>query len=90
MPRKQRYTADQVVQAIRGTKGFLTLAAKRLGCTLRTLENYANRYESVKEAVRENKETMLDIAEGKLFEQIQDSNMTAIIFFLKNKGKGRG
>jgi hypothetical protein len=90
MSKKQRYTANQVATAIREARGFLSIAAQRLGCDYSTVWRYSQRYESVQKAIDENREKMKDIAEAKLFEQIQASNMTAIIFYLKCLAKDRG
>ena len=38
----------------------------------------------------DQKEAILDFAESKLKQEINDGNITAIIFFLKTKGKIRG
>lgn len=90
MAGKEKFTAKQMVEALKSTRGFVSLAASRLKCSVRTVQNYVERYPSVKQAKEEAREMMIDIAEGKLYEQIQQDNMTAIIFFLKCQGKKRG
>lgn len=42
------------------------------------------------EAVEDIKESMIDLAESKLMELVKEKNITAIIFFLKTRGKDRG
>lgn len=86
----EKYTAEQVIQAVRKNKGILTLAARDLGCTRQTLHNYVNRYTTVADEVSSQREGLLDLAEGKLFEQVNAGNITAIIFTLKTLGKHRG
>lgn len=87
---KPRYTPQEVADALIEGGGFITRAARSLGCTSNTVRNYINRHAKCREAVQEARERMLDTAEGKLFQQILDGNMTAIIFYLKTQGKGRG
>ncbi len=90
MSKKRDQTAARIIGAVKEYKGLLTLAAVKAGVNYKTLWRYTQDYPSVAEAVKESKEFMLDVAEGKLFKAIQDGNMTAIIFFLKTKGKSRG
>ena len=68
----------------------MTLAAAKAGIKYRTLWQYGKEFPEIREAMDEAKESMLDFAEGKLYEAIRDGNMTAIIFYLKTKGKARG
>ncbi len=86
----KRYTADEVAQAIRDAGGFLTLAAKNLGCSRVTVWRYCRDYAACKEAQEDSRERMKDVAEGKLFGLINSGNVTAIIFYLKTQAKDRG
>ncbi|HXG94128.1 MAG TPA: hypothetical protein VNN73_17425 [Blastocatellia bacterium] len=90
MAGKQKYTPDQVIEAIRKTKGLVTLAAKSLGCDPDTIRNYARRYKSVSAAIREQRESVTDIAEASLFTAIQQGCAWAVCFYLKTQGRERG
>lgn len=87
---KRRYTADEVVAALKETQGLAALAADRLGCTAMTIYNYRDRYASVRAALAHNKERRVDIAEGQLWKLIQEKNVAAVIFYLKTQGRRRG
>jgi hypothetical protein len=71
-------------------KGFVSVAARRLNCAPNTIRNYINRYSTVKQVCIDAREDMKDFAESKLFSEIKDGNITAIIFFLKTQAKDRG
>lgn len=86
----QKFTAQQVADAITETRGFITYTAKRLGCDRSTVYSYINKYAVCKKALEDARETMLDTAEMRLWEQINAGDTTAIIFTLKTIGKGRG
>lgn len=88
--RRQRYTAEEVATAIRESRGLITYAAKRLGCSRNTVYNYIERYASVAEAQDDARNELLDTAELQLARQINEGNITAIIFTLKTIGKHRG
>jgi len=81
---------EKLIQSIKENKGLLTLAAAKAGVKYWTLWKYSKEFPEIREAVDEAKESMLDFAEGKLYQAISEGNMTAIIFFLKTKGKSRG
>lgn len=90
MARQKRYKADEVAAAIKKAKGFVTVAARDLGCTTQTIHNYRNAYKAVADAFEESRESHLDFTEGKLLEQIKAGNITGIIFYLKTQGRNRG
>ncbi len=84
------FTAQQVIEAVRGSRGFVTTIAKRLGCDRTYIYKLAEKFPTVKEAIEEEREGNKDFAEGKLFDQIDQGNITAIIFYLKTQAKSRG
>jgi len=83
------FTLDQMVTATKGSGGFVTEIARRLGCSRSTIYRYKANYTEVAEAIFEEKEHLLDTAESALLKQIGTGNITAIIFYLKTQGYGR-
>lgn len=75
---------------MKGSRGFVTQIAKKLGCSARHVYNLMEKYPAVVDAVREEREAQKDLTEGKLFDRIDSGDMTAIIFYLKTQAKDRG
>ena len=90
MAKTEQFTAQQVADALTQAKGFVSVAARNLGCADRTVRNYMERYAVCKQAVMDARESMIDIAEGRLYQNINNGDNTAIIFFLKTQAKHRG
>ena len=88
--RPQRFTEEQVAQAVMEAGGILTTAAQRLGCASCTIYEYLKRFPALKDVLVEARESALDEAESELMKLIRAGNLTAIIFFLKTQGKSRG
>ncbi len=86
----EKYTANQMIEALREKHGNLSAAARFLGCSRNTISRYIDLYPTVKAVADEERETLIDFAENQLFKQVQDGNITAIIFTLKTIGKSRG
>ena len=60
---------ERIIQAIKESNGLLTVAAAKAGIKYRTLWGYGKEFPEVRQAMDEAKESMLDFAEGKLYEQ---------------------
>jgi hypothetical protein len=90
MARKQDFTAEQVVEALKATGGLSHLAADRLGCSARSIRRYAQRYDSVRECVEHERGKRLDVAEAALWRAVLAGEAWAVCFFLKTQGKERG
>lgn len=89
-PINGRYNAERVIQAIHDTKGLVSLAAQRLGCDPKTVRSYVHRYPTVAAALKEERESMTDIAELSLYNKIQSGEGWAVCFYLKTQGRHRG
>lgn len=87
---RERFTQQQVADALVAAGGVQTEAAKILGCSKTTLNGYIRRYPALQDVMHQAKEEMIDLAESQLHNKIRDGNMTAIIFFLKCQAKQRG
>lgn len=87
---KSTLNKEKFFNALEKNLGIVTLAAKECGINkashylwLKTDENYREKVEALKDAA-------LDFAEGQLFKRMQEKDTSAIIFYLKTQGKGRG
>jgi hypothetical protein len=85
-----RYSPEQVALAIRDGRGMLSVAARALGCTRQTVDNYLQRHPACRQARTEAKELLKDTAELQLVKAIQDGEAWAICFYLKTQAKDRG
>lgn len=92
-PKKEqpdKYTHQQMIDALKAAKGMRTKAAKRLGCDYRTVVRYINEYPDVAEAESDSRESMLDAIELKAYAAAMKGDNTMMIFMLKTQGKSRG
>ena len=89
-PGVARFSKGQIKQALRASGGFISYAARRLGCPERTVYNYLNRYPDLKEELQAIRESHVDMAESSLLAQIGEKNTSATIFYLECQGKKRG
>ena len=92
MAKKEKFTAKQIIDAITEAKGSASKAAAIIGCDVKTIYNYRDRYSTVAEAMEEANEKRVDFVEDCLMQQISEGNTAATIFFLKANphAKARG
>jgi hypothetical protein len=81
---------EDYINAIHKSRGLLTAAADALGCTRGAIYEAAKKHPEIQRAIEEARERTTDVAEGKLFQKINEGDNTAIIFYLKTQGKKRG
>ena len=79
-----------IKKAIEDSGGNIQLISQRLGVAWHTAQKYINQFDETKLAYEAETESVLDLAESKLIENIGANDNTAIIFYLKTKGKNRG
>lgn len=68
----------------------ITATCAALNIDRKTFYNKKNGSRTLQELLQAADESMLDFAESKLMEHINDGDITSLIFFLKCKGKKRG
>ena len=86
-----KYTKSQMADALRETKGQITLAARRVGCAYNTMRAYIDKYPELADIQEEELEKMGDAVELALYDEAVNKRTTAALIFLaKTKFKNRG
>ncbi len=70
--------------------GIVKTACERAGLTRQTYYKWMRDDEAFASSVRIVLDEQVDMVEGQLLDKIQEGDTTAVIFYLKCKGKGRG
>jgi len=81
---------EEIIEAITICKGNLSAAAVRLGCSRSTLNYRMERYQEISDCVDSFRKKLVDDAETKLQDHIDDGNFAAVQFVLKTLGRERG
>jgi hypothetical protein len=90
MGRPRKYTDEQIIDALRETKGMVYLAAQNIGCEADTIYNRAKQCKEIAALIEEERGKVIDKAELKLFDAIQAGEPWAIRMVLATIGKHRG
>lgn len=79
------------IVAIYEKKGCnITATCDALGISRKTFYEWKDKKKKLAEGLEAADEAILDFAESKLVEHIQNDDVQALIFFLRTKGKKRG
>jgi len=89
-PKKTAANKKRVLECLEKSLGIVTTACKKANITRVTFYQYYNKDAEFAKEVDDIQNITLDFAEGKLLENIQKGSDTAVIFYLKTKGKKRG
>jgi hypothetical protein len=81
---------EAVAEALRKCRGLLTLTARELDVSIRTVHNYLDRWPGLREVVAEEREKSLDMGELALFAAVTRGEPWAVKLLLKTLGKDRG
>ena len=79
-----------MIEELKLKLGVVTSAAKQVGIDRTTHYKWMNEDPEYKLEIDHIDDIALDFAEGMLFKMMQDKTPSAIIFYLKTKGKKRG
>tara|TARA_R100000742_G_C4267036_1_gene85180 strand:- start:639 stop:1037 length:399 start_codon:yes stop_codon:yes gene_type:complete len=88
--KRTKVTKDTLLDSLKQNMGNVTLACHFTGCSRSTFYRYMESDEDFKKEVEDISNMAIDICEAELWKLIKEGNSTAIIFFLKTKGKVRG
>ena len=80
----------RILKAIKGSGGIMSAIAKRLGCEWHTANKYCNKYPETKQALLDEDEGLLDLAESTVVKAIQEGDTSSARWILATKGKKRG
>jgi hypothetical protein len=81
---------SDVLKAIKGSGGVMSTIAKRLDCAWYTARKYVNEWEATRQAYEDEEQMILDLAESKIYESINNGNTQDAKWLLATKGKKRG
>jgi len=90
MNKSEQLKKESLLKALEKSLGIVSTACESAGISRTTYYKYYNKDKGFKQLVDSIGDIALDCAESQLFELIKEKNVTAIIFYLKTKGKKRG
>lgn len=90
MSRPKAYKKQTVLEAIKGSYGIKSNIAKRLKCDWHTADTYINKWPETIQALADEGECILDLAENQAIERLKAADGQMIRFYLATKGKKRG
>lgn len=89
-------TKEEVLKAIEGSQGLVTKIQKRLeemkGTKIcwDTVSKYCHQWPECEDAIKAEKEAMLDLAENNIFKELSRGDSKTSKWYLRMKGKERG
>ena len=92
----KKITKEQFLECIKGSQGLLSKVQKKLQTATgetwswETVRNYVDKWEEAQEAIKAEKEAMLDIAENNIFRDMVNGDVGTSKWYLRMKGKERG
>ena len=87
---QERYTQEQIEEALRAADGLASDAADLLKCTPETVRKYISKYPYLQRVLYEITEDMNDTAERNVYHGLRSGSDKYTQFYLRTKGKSRG
>lgn len=85
-----RILKKQIVENFFVMTGNVSELCKKAHISRQTYYDWQKKDKDFEKNIKAQEEGLIDFAESKLFNLMNDKNVAAVIFFLKTKGKGRG
>lgn len=79
-----------ILEAIKGSGGIMSTIARKLGVTWHTADSWIRESGELMEALKDEKETILDMAESTLLNKIKEGDEQSAKWYLSKIGKLRG
>lgn len=79
-----------IIAALNATGGNISATALKIGCNRDSIYEWFKKYPELKKARDSAFDSLIDMAESKLFSAVKNGELTAIIFALKTQGRHRG
>lgn len=86
----RRYSDRAIIKALQQTRGLIAPAAAALGCDEMTIRRRVREVPEVASAMHEARAGLLDLAESKLLQAIENGEAWAISLTLRTIGRDRG
>lgn len=96
MAKKLNVTKEQLLVAIEGSQGLVSKIQRKLMAAIGekiswdAVDRLVHKYPEAEEAVKAEKEAMLDIAENNIFKDMVNGDTATSKWYLRMKGKERG
>jgi len=86
----KKHKKSEFLENLKNSAGNISIACKNTGIARKTYYEWQKEDPSFADGIEDAKEGLIDFVESKLIQQINEGNTTAIIFFLKCRGRDRG
>ncbi len=86
----EKYSPMKMIEALKASRGMIATAARLLGCSRQTIYDAITRHPDINSVVAGERDLMLDTAELKLMEAVEDGEAWAVKFMLATQGQSRG
>jgi len=82
MGRNKEFTAQEIIKAMKGTGGILSVVAEKLDCSSKTVQNYIKEYPTIKEAWISERLRLRSAAELTIANHVKNGNLKAAMFIV--------
>ena len=90
MSSSKGYTEKKVLAAIKGSGGIITTISNRLGSDWHTAKKLSQKWQSTRDAYKDERETILDMSESAILKSIKEGNTQDAKWLLSSLGASRG
>ena len=88
--KRKRITDETILKVFKSKVANISATCDALNIDRSTFYDWRSKYPELGEKLKDVEEGLIDFAETRLYEKVNDGDLTAIIFYLKTKGKKRG